>query len=365
MARLAVGAMVVSLLLAASTAHASDLIEERQFLRVSIAGRTVRLEALLVKRAETAGRLPVALINHGRPGSTAQELDMTFDEEGTSFFARDLARRGWLAVAIMRRGFGRSDGSGQTTGLCRADSFSSWMNSDADDLQAALAVIAKRPDADPTRVISLGHSAGGAASVALGARNPPGLAAVINLAGGEHLNNCPAEATIPADFGHLGSHSRVPNLWIFAKNDPLHPPAEVELMRAAFSGAGGDLKLVLLEPLGTNGHTELKGSTGRMKWLAELDSFLRTHGLPTWTEKDVDLIMQRLRLSEANRGFVESYFTAPIEKALVRSSAPNYAIYDLDFTVDRAAKRALAKCQAQSRPPCSVVMENDRWVGGP
>ena len=76
-----------------------------------------------------------------------------------------------------------------------------WMNSDADDIEASIGAVTRRPDADPTKMIAIGESAGGAASLALGARNVPGLAAVINIAGGEHLAGCAAvNDSIPLDF---------------------------------------------------------------------------------------------------------------------------------------------------------------------
>ena len=62
--------------------------------------------------------------------------------------ARDLARRGWLAVVAMRRGYGGSDGPASVPLTCASTSLLERFAADADDLQAVLAAVAKRPDAD-------------------------------------------------------------------------------------------------------------------------------------------------------------------------------------------------------------------------
>ncbi|MCC8982146.1 alpha/beta hydrolase family protein [Bradyrhizobium acaciae] len=342
---------------------AGDLVQERQYLRVKIGGKDVRLEALFVKRADTTGRLPIAFFNHGRPAVRAMAVDQSLlDDPGINLIA-DIARRGWLVVAINRRGYGLSDGPVQSDSPCAADSFMSWMNADADDIEAAIGAVARRTDADPTRMIAIGTSAGGAASLALGARNPAGLVAVIDIAGGEHMGGCPVVAdSVPVDFRTLGSRSHVPNLWVFAKNDPNHPVDQIEVMRAAFTGAGADLKLALLEPIGEDGHTGLGSNSGRAQWLLEVDNFLRAHNLPTWPVSNVDVVLQKLRWPQTSRNYVQAYLAAPGEKAFARTPGNQNAAYRTALTLDDARRLALDACQ-QKGEPCTIVMEDDRWTG--
>jgi len=345
-------------------AKASDLIQERQYLRVKIGGRDVRLEALFVKRADAKGRLPIVFFNHGRPAYSEMSLDHSLanNDPGINLLA-DMARRGWLAVAIHRRGFGQSDGPVQSDSPCAVDSYMAWMNADADDIEASIPVVAKRADADASRMIAMGGSAGGAASLALAARNPPGLAAVINLAGGEHWSGCAAiRDSIPIDFANLGGRSRIPNLWVFAKNDLNHPLDQIEVMRSAFAGAGADLKLVLLEPIGEDGHTGLYTIAGRAQWLVEIDNFLRAHNLPTWPISSVDVVLQKLQWPASQRTYVQAYLAAPGEKALARAASKQNVSYRTASTLDDARKRALDACQ-QKGEPCIIVMEDDRWIG--
>ncbi len=358
-------ALVLSLAMETS-ARAGDLVQERQYLRVKIGGKDVRLEALFVKRADAKGRLPIVFFNHGRPAYREMSLDQSLlvDDPGINLMA-DMARRGWLVVAIHRRGFGLSDGPVQADSPCALDAYMSWMNADADDIEASMAVVAKRGDADPSRMIAMGGSAGGAASLALAARNPSGLAAVINLAGGEHWAGCAAvRESIPIDFRNLGGRSRIPNLWVFAKNDLNHPLDQIEVMRAAFTGAGADLKLVLLEPIGENGHTGLYSIAGRAQWLVELDNFLRAHNLPTWPISSVDVVLQKLQWPPSSRAYVLAYLAAPGEKAFARTPGKQNASYRTALTVDDARKLALDSCQ-QKGEPCTIVMEDDRWTGSP
>jgi hypothetical protein len=67
-------AMLVTALVVTPVLADDDIVQETQMLRVTIAGKTVRLEAVIVKRADAAGRLPVAFMNHGRPNANVQSL---------------------------------------------------------------------------------------------------------------------------------------------------------------------------------------------------------------------------------------------------------------------------------------------------
>jgi pimeloyl-ACP methyl ester carboxylesterase len=362
---IAVAIAFVFSLTMATAAMSGDLVQERQFLRVKIGGNDVRLEALIVKRADARGRLPIAFFSHGRPEFRGMTLDQSLTSDPGINPLADIARRGWLVVAIHRRGYGLSDGPMQSDSPCAADAFISWMNADADDVEASIPAVAKRPDADPTRMIAIGGSAGGAASLALGARSPPGLAAVVNLAGGEHFSGCEAvRKSIPADFASLGSRSRIPNLWVFAKNDLNHPLDQIEVMRAAFTAAGADLKLALLEPIGDDGHTGVASIIGRGQWLVELDNFLRAHDLPTWPLSNVDMVLQKLQWPQSSHAYAQAYLAAPGEKALARTPGKQNASYRTAGTLDDARKLALDACQ-QKGEPCAIVMEDDRWVGSP
>ena len=127
-------------------------------LQVVIRGHHYALDALIARKPG-AERLPVALITHGNTDGDPRSAGMGW----LRGWAHDLANRGWLAVAVMRRGYGRSEGEMfDDAGTCAAPDVGRYLDANADDLAAALQAVALRPDADMGRVIAIGDSAGGA-----------------------------------------------------------------------------------------------------------------------------------------------------------------------------------------------------------
>jgi hypothetical protein len=159
----------------------------------------------------------------------------------------------------------------------------------------------------------------------------------------------------------MGTTSRVPNLWLFAKNDSLHPPEQVEVMRSAFSAGGGDVKLVEFDPITEEGHTFSATFRGRRLWLPVMDEFLRAHKLPTWADQDVDRLLQSLHVTQQSRAFVADYLAGPSEKALAQSTRRSYLSDTFAATIEEARKGAVQNCEAKAAP-CVIVMENNQLV---
>ena len=342
--------------------NVGTFVEEDGYYRVTIGGRSYRLEALTVKRGNAVDRLPIALIAHGKP-TTQQEM---LDEHPRRYIsiARDLAARGWLAVVVMRRGFGNSDGQLQFPLNCQSTSLIPRFTAEADDLAATFDVIAQRPDADRTRMIAIGAAAGGAVVTALGARNPTNLSAVINISGGLRIEGCSSEELMLAALKTFGGKSRVPALWMYAKNDSISSPELVGRMRDVYVGAGGDAKMVMFDAIGQDGLSLFSRGDGRYKWLPGMDSFLRSRGLPTWETRHVDSLLNRLNVGESNRTFLQGFLAAPFEKALARAPSDNYMFAGWGYrTVEDARKAALEGCNIK-RPlgHCAIVMENDDLI---
>ena len=78
------------------------LLEEITFLDIRDGGANYRLEALIVRPAAAKGKLPIALLTHGKPRLPSDLVKIR--AELMSRQARDLAYRGYLAVAVVRRG---------------------------------------------------------------------------------------------------------------------------------------------------------------------------------------------------------------------------------------------------------------------
>ncbi len=347
-------------LLCAAPAVAEDYTVERGFLRVQINGRTWRLEASFTKRSDASGRLPIALITHGSTDSPAQRLNQHVGSLEPQ--ARDFAWRGYLAVAVMRRGFGSSDGPLPAPTTCPVKSYTNRFNADADDLQGALEAVAKRPDADAGTAIAVGVSAGGPAVMALGARNPAGLKAVINVSGGLVSLACPKEEVLIDAVKTFTAGNKVPQLWIYAANDSLFGPPLVDRMHETALDAGADVKIIRLDNMGRDGHDIFATADGRFSWLAETDGFLRAYRLPTWNYSEVARLMNVLKLRNTDRSFVESYMAAPTLKAMARSASGETRRYFYNArNVEGVRDSALNACN-KPEDPCEIVMENGRVV---
>jgi dienelactone hydrolase len=343
-----------------------ELVEERTFLTVRKGDMSYRLEALVVRPAKASGRLPIALITHGKDALAQQMVAMRADIMLPQ--ARDLAERGWLAVVVVRRGFGRSEG---VAGVARGSAYMSCVNPDvargfdteADDLEGALQAIAERPDADGSRVIAIGNSVGGGAVLAFAARQPKGLRAVINISGGVRIIKgdgiqCAADA-LPSAMTAFGSRAKVPTLWLYAENDSLFGPELVRGMREAYGKAGGRVELQMFPALEQDGHALFVDLKGRIKWLASLDKFLRANQLPSWDVARVNAIMKAAKIAPGHQTFVSNYLALPTQKALAVS--PNGAqMFSHVNSHDLAQARAqvLARCKEKVGAECILVLAN-------
>ena len=74
----------------------------------------------------------------------------------------------------------------------------------------------------------------------------------------------------------FGETSRIPNLWVYAKNDSLFGPALAGRMRDAMTSRGASVDLEMLQPLDGDGHRLFSDASGRAQWLARMDVFLST-----------------------------------------------------------------------------------------
>jgi dienelactone hydrolase len=337
---------------------------EEGFFKVTIGATPVLLQGLIVKRAESVGKLPIMIITHGSTPSmeTRQAMTPRGIKDVNLRIARDYARRGWLGVFVLRRAYGQSDGPDPVTGFkcdTSTPSFQDGMDAAAEDLEATLSYIGRREDADSSRMVALGVSGGGGAVVALSARNIPGLKAVINVSGGLSLLNCDNNSDrLIAAMRNYGAISRVPNLWYYAKTDSIFPEQTVVKMRAAFLEGGAYAKLVHYPTLAVaptmDGHNLWAKQTSMI--MLDVDGFFRKHNLPTWDYSESRAIVERHGVKRWTQ-FVELYVASPGYKALAKSTSSDVLAdtYASD-TLEHAKERAVAVCQ-QRHPghTCKVI----------
>ena len=348
----------------------NELLEERTFLTVQNDKGRFRLEALVVKPAKADGRLPIALITHGKNAKAAENQALRADMMLPQ--ARDFAARGWLAVVVLRRGYGQSDG---LPGVSRGAAYMACENADlargfeveADDLDGALKVVAARPDADGSRAIAIGQSLGGGVVLAFAARRPAGLLGVVNVSGGAWRTNGEGNvcqhADLVAAMATLGARTRIPTLWLYAENDSLFPPELVTRMRDAYAASGGRAELRMFPPVVHDGHRLFADFGGRVKWLRAVDGFLQAHGMPNTNLARAEMVMSTTKLAARSRPVVDEYLSTPAPKLLVAtpSGAGAYWVANPN-DIEGARKRLLTNCREKSGADCTVVMENNELV---
>lgn len=323
-------------------------------------GAAYALEALVVKPS-TAGRLPLALITHGSPREGAARRRMSAGH--LSFQAEELARRGYIAVVVMRRGYGASEGTwAESSGRCEAADHERAARESARDLRAALRSLAAWPMVDATRVIVIGQSAGGIGTVALAADPPKGLKAAINFAGGRGSrgpNDVCSEDRLVNAYAALGKTARVPSLWIYTENDSYFGPELARRMFTAYSSEGGIGDFRLLPAFAEDGHALFARRGGVPQWRPVLDDFLRRHGLPTWDVPPAEPAVPDLppppALQAKDHGQWQRYLDAPDNKAFALSPTGRYAWRSGHYRLESARAAALDACG----PTCRLASEND------
>lgn len=164
------------------------------------------------KTAQTAKATIV--FSHGNAGSISYHLG----------FCTWFAEAGYNVILYDYRGFGKSGGSVDRRGMI-------------DDVKAAFAYAFKRPDIDSKRIISYGHSLGGAQSVtALGESPVKGLRAIIidgafasylamaRALGGQLGASLVSDELAPKDY--VGKLAPVPLLVVHGTRDEVVPVAQ-------------------------------------------------------------------------------------------------------------------------------------------
>jgi predicted esterase len=239
----------------------------------------------------------------------------------------------------MRRGYGDSGGSYAESTCCNPSLFSSSFQATSADLRAAIAAMKGRSDVTTQGMIAIGTSAGGLASVALAADPTPGLAAVINFAGGRRWRK-PDGGNIQA-----AAHARIPMLWIYAANDSYFGPNLVRRMHEAFTAAGGRAQLISLPAFGDDGHYLFSRGVGT--WTSIVDEFLRAQNLgrrELLPPPGLAALPPPLQLGEKGRAGFADYLAAGPHKAFAVSPRGAWA--------SRSGQRSAADAQAKALEGC-------------
>ncbi|GAA5169843.1 dienelactone hydrolase family protein [Viridibacterium curvum] len=246
-------------------------------------GSTLQLTGMFWRPPQGEGPFPLVVLSHGSDAEAAGRRRMTV--LGYWNAARYFLNRGFAVLYVLRPSYGDSEGPylEANVGNCNSLDYGPGFEAMADVIAASLAHARSLPQLDLTRLVLVGHSAGGAASIAMAARRPAGLVTYINFGGGkggsEQTPYSPCSAgNVEKHFSAYARSTDVPALWLYAQNDLYFGRDVAPRWHAAYQAAGGRAQLVMTEPAPDDkaGHHIVQQHLPL--WIPAADSFLRQQG---------------------------------------------------------------------------------------
>ena len=345
------------------------LIEEK----VRIPSANGRPIAATILRPEGEGPYGVVVLNHGVSASARERARESADLLINS--AAVFARRGYVVVMPLRRGFGATGGEmAEDPGSCaNPDYFHAEANA-AEDVMTAYNYARTLPYVDPSHMILAGQSAGGMVSIfTAGTRNPPGLVAVLSFAGGRGGDPdstpgvpCAVEAVAKV-FEALGKTIRVPVLFNYAENDLFFSPKVTRAWVDRFNAGGANAEYVLQPPFGKDGHYLFADTLGVRYWLPTVEKFLSGHQVAfarldaTDPERQPLLALDRLPniKSDSCRGLYRAFLESPGPRAYAVSADGRCGFAG---GLPDAREVAVKQCSSVSKDGCSLYAVDDAVV---
>lgn len=269
-----------------STALATDIHEAVTDIEVGVSdmyGRRISGKVVITQfKPDGDGPFPFVILNHGRSGSNrAQPPRFRYTAQ-----ARYFVKRGFAVFEPTRIGYGAmgTDPDPEDSGGCRNKNYAPMAEAASQEILAVIAYAARQRYVDPQRLLIVGQSVGGYSTVATAAKNPPGLIAAINFAGGAggdpqlHPGE-PCEAyKLEKLYGDFGASSKAPMLWVYTENDQYFGPKYSKAWHSAYVSRGGSAQFSLMPSFGSDGHSLF--SAGLTIWEPVVSQFLDRHGFP-------------------------------------------------------------------------------------
>ena len=285
--------------------------------------------AATILRPDAAGPFGVVVLNHGVSASARERARESSDLLINS--AAVFARRGYVVVLPLRRGFGDTGGDmAEDPGSCSNPDYKGAEKNAAEDVMVAYNYARTLPYVDGNRMILAGQSAGGMVSVfTAGTRNPQGLVAVLAFAAGRggdpDINPgvpCAIEP-IARVMDMLGKNIRVPVLFNYSENDLFFSPKVSRGWFDRFNANGAGAEYALQPAFGKDGHYLFGDTLGVRYWLPTVESFLSRHNVAfarldqTDPERQPLLALDRVPniKSDACKGLYRAFLESPGPRA--------------------------------------------------
>lgn len=226
-----------------------------------------------IYKPDGPGPFPLAIISHGVPFERVLESEVQ-SRHRYCLQSEEFVKRGFVVAIPMRRGYGKSGGQKNV-------SFANIANfglEDAKDIQAAIDFMSREPYIDGKRIVLIGQSGGGLASLAYGSLPNPYLKGIVNFAGGLKTRVSMWEMDMAQTFGMYARTTKVPSLWFYSENDSFFSPSTAKGAYEQYTKSGGEAKFVALPPFKKDGHGLFSDFEGRSFWVGEVDKFLSQIG---------------------------------------------------------------------------------------
>ena len=220
----------------------------------------VKLHGWFMKARGEGTPKGTVVFSHGNAGAVGHHIG----------FVSWMMKAGYQVLLYDYRGFGKSEGKLDREGMLK-------------DVRGAFAYIKTRKDVDQKKLISFGHSLGGAKSIAaLGQKSVEGLRAVISLAGfasykdmarfigGEVGADLVSDDHSARDF--VEKLSPVPLMIVHGESDNVVPIGQGEIL---FKKAKGPKAFFKVENGGHNNALAMNDGAYQKKVLAWLDEILK------------------------------------------------------------------------------------------
>ena len=239
---------------------------------VNVLGREIKV---ILYKPDGTGPFPLLVLSHGSPRNAEERK--SYGGKTLQAQAEAYATNGVAVAVPIRRGYGGNGKWEEGFGACEHPDYYDAGLAGADDIDAAIAAFLKRPDIDASRVVLMGVSAGGWASLAAATKGD--VLGVVNFAGGRGSSApdtvCNEDDLIYA-AGRYGAESRhLPELWIYSQNDHFFGPSLAHRLFDAFTTAGGKATFMAAPAYGDDGHKYFDDVNA---WKPTVDGFLRQIG---------------------------------------------------------------------------------------
>ena len=234
-----------------------------------------------VFQPDGSGPFPLVIISHGVPSdSDKPEVAKVKYRQRFSAQAKEFVNNGFVVAVPMRRGYGYSGGKMNMYSASSFFTIQTFGLEDAKDIKATIDFMSHQSSVDGKRIVLVGQSGGGLASLAYGSLADPNLKGIINFAGGLKLSSTRLDwpNEMAKAFGNYAKTTKVSSIWFYTENDSFFPPDVARRGYEAYQKNGGQAKLFSLPAFKKDGHTLFHSADGNQIWREEVLKFLEQIG---------------------------------------------------------------------------------------